>query len=126
MEKRNVQIEELVPNLRWFYFYEDTTPRDERIIVEFTRCENTGSKSCLPALWYKHGHTPTELPDWWSVRVYVCEAEGDCYGRYNPTDKLDERINRHVIDFDWILPATEANREKLLREIERRAFKEDA
>lgn len=116
------KIEEMVPGRRWFYEYEELTPRGERIVVELCRCENpdASDKKTLPYLWHKHGYTPTVLDDWWSVQVYAYDSEGNCWGRYNPTEKHD--VPRPVIDFDWLLPATDANREKLLREIERRAF----
>ena len=125
MEPKAVIVEEMVPGLRWFYEYEDETPMGERIVVELCRCENTGGSNSLPALWHKHGYTETVLEDWWSIMTYIYDSEGNCYGIYNPQTKteVDEYLNRRaVIDYDWMLPATEVNREKLLREIERRAF----
>lgn len=123
MEPKAYKIEEMVEGGRWFYECEEQTPKGERLVVELCVNENPGGdKSSIPALWHKHGYTPTELSDWWSVQTYVYDAEGNCYGRYNPTIKREEA--RSVIDFDWMLPATEANREKILREIERRAFGE--
>lgn len=119
---RAVKIEEMVPGRRWFYKYEEPTPLGERVVVELCRCENPGGSNSIPALWHKRGYTSTVLDDWWSVQTYAHDSEGNCWGRYNPTVKREGA--RPVIDFDWLFPATEANREKLLREIERRAFSE--
>lgn len=56
--------------------------------------------------------------------VYATDSAG-CWGRYNPTTKLHESGKRLVLDFDWMLPATNENRDKILAEIIRRANKED-
>lgn len=122
-KRHTVKIEEMAPGLRWFYEYQKPTPRGERIVVELCRCENPGGSNSLPVLWNKNGHTSTVLDDWWGVQVYAYDSEGNCWGRYNPTEKHD--VPRPVIDFKWMLSATEENREKLLREIERRAFGEE-
>ena len=103
---------------RTLYELEGTTPRGEYIAVEFTACTNDGSKHSLPAIWHKAGYTAEVLPSYWAVDVCATDAAG-CWGRYNPTEP------RMVLDFDWMLPATPANRHKILAEIIRRANKED-
>lgn len=123
---------------RTLYELDGTTPRGERIAVEFTACTNDGSKHSLPNIWHKAGYTPAPLPSYWVVDVCATDAAG-CWGRYNPTEKTIEETTawqrwngqRHVstthkriLDFDWVLPATPANRHKILAEIIRRANKE--
>lgn len=93
------------------------TANGERLVVELIRCEDSGGRSSLPALWAKAGYTRERLSDYWAVSTYATEQDGSCWGRYNPTVKA----GTHRLDFDWVLPATEENAERILAEIARRA-----
>lgn len=107
---------------RTMYYFEDKTPAGETLIAEFTACyPDNSSKNSLARLWYKAGKTPDLLESYWSVTVYATDASGLCLGKYNPTVRYDAVQHRPLIDFAWKLPATPANRDKIIAEIIRRA-----
>lgn len=110
--------------LRTCYTFEGLTPRGERLQVEFSAHINDGSKHDLCQVWHKHGYTAAPLPSYWCVDTCATDSHGMSWRRYDPTAKLHESGKRLVIDFDWMLPATPANRHKILAEIIRRANKE--
>lgn len=112
---------EKMGSTRTYYTFNGLTPLGESIIVGMTACYPDNSyKNSLPNIWYRHGFISYVLPSYWSVDVYVYDERG-CWGRYNPTTKLHESGKRMVLDFDWMLPATSENRDKILVEIIRRA-----
>lgn len=124
---------------RTSYTFNGLTPRGETVCVDMTACHPDNSyKNSLPNVWYRHGFISYVLPSYWSVDVYVYDERG-CWGRYNPTEKTIEEttawqrwsgqrhvstIHKHILDFDWMLPATNENRDKILAEIIRRANEE--
>lgn len=101
--------------------YDGCNAKGERLVLEFTKGINPHTKGCLPKLWLKEGFTDHELESWWIVSTYVYQGK-DCYGRYNPTVKHSQGWPSSVLDFDWVLEATQENLEKLAREVERRMF----
>lgn len=124
IDLKNCTIQERTATLTTYNFA-GTTPRGETVAVDFTAIHPDNSyKNSLPNLWHRHGFISYVLPSYWSVDVYVYDERG-CWGRYNPTEKLHESGKRLVLDFDWMLPATSENRDKILAEIIRRANKED-
>lgn len=72
----------------------------------------------------KNGFINRILENWWNIQVYVTDSDGRCRGAYNPTSKLSEDGKRMVINFAWMLEATEENAKKLFDEVERLAFME--
>lgn len=121
---KNCTIQERTATLTRYNFA-GTTPRGETVSVDFTAIYPDNSyKNSLPNLWHRNGFISYVLPSYWSVDVYVYDQRG-CWERYNPTVKLHESGKRQVLDFDWMLPATSENRDKILSEIIRRANKED-
>lgn len=85
---------------RAFYTFTKKNISDESITVEFTRC---------------FGFPAKNMGNWWSVKTYVTNDFGECYGKYNPQITKD-----HKIDFSFVLPATEENKMVILEEVYRR------
>lgn len=75
------------------------------------------SPNSLPVIWHKKGFTKELITNWWSVKTYVTNEKGECYGAYDPTIKRSEDGKRFEINFDWHLSATDVNFKKLLEEI---------
>ena len=114
----NYTIEQMAEK-RWFYTFTNTNKKSESLIIELSKCEDSSYKNSLPKLWYKNGYTDKVLESYWSIQTYVKDSEGQSYGRYNPQHKLSEDTKRSVINFDWMLEATEENKEKLIDEVYR-------
>lgn len=101
---------------RWFYTFTESNAKGETLTIELSLCTNWGGSHALPILWKQHGYIDRVLETYWCISTYAKDTEGNCYGRYNPQDKLSEDGKRAVINFDWMFEATEENREKLIDE----------
>ena len=100
-----------------YYTFTEQNRRGERLTVEITECRpDNRSKNSLPNLWQKAGRTKKRLESYFSVATYATDADGYCWGRYNPQEETADGKPQHVINFDWMLEVTEQNRERLLRE----------
>ena len=121
--KRNYTVEKRSA-YRELITFEGVNSKNEKIQLELTRCESEGKAGSLPYLWKKNGRMDRILKNWWCLSTFATEdaGNGSCWGRYNPQDKISEDGKRRVIDFGWMLEATEENREKLIAEVERLAF----
>lgn len=119
---RKYTIEEMAKGRRWYVEFKERNQLGEKILVEFSYCENSGSAHSLPNMWYKNGHIDKVLDNYWGINVFATAENNLCRGRYNPQEKKSEDGKRLVIDFDWMLEATEENAAKLLKEVEKRAF----
>ena len=115
-------------SVREILTFSDLTKAGEKLAVEFSYCENHGGKHALPVLWARNGWKASALPTWWSVDVYAWEdgGAGTCWGRYNPTEREDPETGRRVLNWSYILEATEENKLAILAEIFRRAYGEEA
>ena len=111
---------------RAFYYYrtesgqERRNGKGERLLIEVSHCEDSKGKNSLPALWKKHGYTPQRLATYWCLHTYVYDVREECWGRYNPQEKLSEDGKRLVIDFDYMKAATADSFRELLSETVRR------
>ena len=97
--------------------------KGETAIIEICECHTDGGAGSLPFLWYKHGYTPAVVKNYLTVECYVYDAGGNCFADYNPTVKLSDDGRRMVIDFEWLLPVCEQNKQAIMREIARRFYK---
>lgn len=111
---------EMRSKTRTYHEFKEPNAKGEKIAFEFVKCENPGGKNSLPYLWKKNGYIDRILETYWSVDTYATDASG-CWGRYNPTEKISNDGKRLVLDFDWVLEATEENKQKIIDEIYRRA-----
>lgn len=102
-----------------YWDYPKLNKKGESLTVEVNSCYNEKSPRCLPVLWHKNGWTDRLILNYWSVRSYVHDQDGNCYGRYDFI-KLSDDGKRRVIDFDWILENTTENLEKMIAEMLRR------
>ena len=116
------------------YRFTEQNKNGETIEFSIERCGDWNKpkdKKSLPYLWEKMGYIDRVLPNYWRVSTYATDKKGNCYGVYNPQEKnlirkdRDGKTieNRMVIDFDFMLEATEENKQKIISEIEKRAFK---
>lgn len=126
--KKDYTIKQVAPT-RWFYEFTEANAKGETLIIELSFCEDPDFKNSLPKFWYKNGFTDTVLKTYWVIQTYVTDKKGFCYGRYNPTHKIEQRgvdeegkpILKRVINFDWMFEATEENKQKLIDEVYRLA-----
>lgn len=99
------------------YTFLNENKNGETIVVDMAHgYASPKSRTSLPARWKSAGYTKKLLTSWINVDVYVTDAKGNCYNKYNPT------IADRVINFDWMIEDTPENRQRMLEEIERRAF----
>lgn len=84
-----------------YYLFTEPTKAGERLEVEITKVE-ARSKTASP---------------WWNVKTYATDEHLNTYGRYNP------QLDGFTINPAWKLDATEENKELILNEIERRAYR---
>lgn len=110
---------EQVAETRWFYTFIEPNAKGEKVIIELSKCTNQGGSNALPVLWHKKGYIDRVLETYWSIDTFVKDTEGNCWGRYNPQNKLSEDKKRVVINFEWMFEATEDNKERLIDEVYR-------
>ena len=103
---------------RMRYTFKHKNRKCETVLFDLTVFENDGSKSSLPLIWKNRGFMKRVLESVLMVDVYVIDEKSNCRSDYNPT--IDGES--HKIDFSWIMEDTPENRDRLISEIERRAF----
>ncbi|MGL5329291.1 MAG: hypothetical protein ACRDD7_08485 [Peptostreptococcaceae bacterium] len=100
--------------------FKDKNKKGESLLIDFTYCQNDVSYSrSLPNLWFKNGYIDRILETYWCIDVEIKDTEGRSWRKYEPTSKLSEDKKRMVINFEWMLEATEENKQKLIDEVYR-------
>lgn len=117
LSSNNYTVNQSTPTVFWLTFNEKNK-KGESLIIELTFCEDDANyKKSLPKLWHKKGYINRVLETYWCVDTYVKDSEGRSWGAYNPQTKMEN--GRSVINFDWMMEATEENKEKLINEVYR-------
>ena len=106
--------------------FEGKNKKDESVLLVIERCPD----GCMP-LWVKQKIFDKPFA-WWHISTYVTDKDNYTWGRYNPQNKSEvikdskgkTVLSHNIVDFDWVLSATEENRQKIIAEVSKRAFKE--
>lgn len=85
---RKYTIEEIVKGRRWYVEFKDRNQLGEKILVEFSYCENSGSVHSLPNMWYKSGRIDRVLENYWSISTFATDENGTCRGRYHNRNNI--------------------------------------
>lgn len=109
---------EKVAATRTLYTFKNKNSKGETLVIELSLCkDNPTYKNSLPKLWYKKGYIDRVLETYWNIDTYVTDSEGSCWSLYNPQLKAAESGKSAVINFDWMLEATEENKQKIINEV---------
>lgn len=114
MDNKKIKIEKSSQYTTWYKFI-DKNKKGESLTVEISETyPDNKSKHSLPNLWLEHGFTTKLYTSYLNVNCYCYDEKGNCYGKYNPTEKLSDDGKRMVINFDYLLEVSEKNKQYLL------------
>lgn len=89
----------------------------DNFIVEIIKCEhNLKDRGDLMNRWKGAGYIKETLPTHIAVDTFFTDADGFCWGWYNPYIKKSEDGKRRVINFDLLREYTEENVAELVAE----------
>lgn len=114
MNNKKYKIEQISPYSALYRFIEKNK-KGESLVVEISETHpNNASKSSLPNLWLKNEYTNKLYNSYLNVHCYCTDKNGNCFGKYNPTEKLSEDSKRMIINFDYLLEVSDKNKQYLL------------
>lgn len=114
----NLYTVEQMADTRWFLRFKEKNTIGESLLIELCLCQDDPNwKNSNPKVWYKNGYTDRVLELYWHVDPEVRDSEGRGWRKYDIQRKLSDDGKRMVINFDWMLEATEENKEILINEI---------
>lgn len=117
---QNLYTVEQMADTRWVLRFNEKNQKGESLLIELSLCQDDPTwKNSNPKVWYKNGYTDMVLETYWSIDVEVEDSEGISWRKYDIQSKLSEDKKRLVINFDWILEATEENKNILINEVYR-------
>lgn len=102
--------------------------KGEKLAISITHCEavmndnGSVSKHAVSYYWFQNGFTKKLLKSYLSVKTYVYDESDNCCisMKYNPQKTIVKKQN--MIDFDWLLEDTEANKKRLIDETLKRFY----
>ena len=95
--------------------FDEPSRAGELVQIELSYCTDNERSDSLPKLWYKNGSIDRILGDYIHIEVFATDKDGLCLGKYNPQEIKGEKTS--TINFDWMLEATEENREKIINKV---------
>ena len=102
------KIEQLAQT-RWYYYV------NNNFIIEVSICEhNLSNPNDLMNIWKKCGFIDEVKDTHINIKTFYTNEKGECIGRYNIT--LRRKGTRQVINFDYLLDATDKNIKLLVAE----------
>lgn len=126
--KNSMVIEHITPT-RQLIKFKKINSKNEQIMIELSKCTSDHSKNSLMNLWLKNGYLKNFIPTYWNIQTYVTDKKGNCYGRYNPQTKMHTRYEkgklvecRPILNFDYVVEATEENKNWLIDQVIQLAF----
>lgn len=109
---------EQMAETRWFLRFKEKNQKGERLLIELCLClDDPEWEKSNPKMWYKNGYTNTLLKAYWSIDPEIKDSEGRSWRKYDIQSKRSEDGERNVINFDWMLEATEENKNRLINEV---------
>lgn len=102
------KIEQLAPT-RWYYYI------NTNFIVEVSICEhNLSHTNDLMNIWKKHNFIDEVKDTHINISTFYTNEKGECIGKYNIMTRRNG--TRQMINFDYLLGATEDNIKLLVAE----------
>lgn len=110
---KQATIEKLCETGTRYTFADKCSIGGELIVDVSESIPNNANASSLPNLWKRNGFMDRVLDSFWSLTVFAFDADGNCYGMFNP----QHEIGTNKLDFAWMLEATPENLTKLLDKV---------
>lgn len=113
-------------NIRYVYEYPIKNKLGEKITVVISKVDcDLKNKKSLMNLWVKNGFLSKPFENYWGINCNVFDSKGNEFKKYD-FDFIEAQFYKNkcrgcrlVINFDWIIEATEENKILILNAIEK-------